>query len=113
MKYLSLFALTLSLNAFASSDCDRVLNDLVELGVVKGTNQTMIDQHKVKLAELAAYQNAFDNHPRTQTFGAYDRELLSSDIANAKADIKRLENDLRGLSQIEPKIKAAAKNRCR
>lgn len=113
MKFLSLFALTLSLNAMAATDCDRVLNDLIELGVTKGTAETLIGHYESRLKSFEVYQRMFDQYPHTQTLGAYDRPLLKEEVKEAQAAIKRLEVELYGVLQVEPRIKARAKERCR
>lgn len=113
MKFLSLLALTLSMNVVAATDCDRVLDDLVELGVTKGVAETLIGEYQGRLKGFEAIQKALDQNPNLQTLGAYDRELLKKDVKDTKAAIRRLEGDLLGVSHVAPRIRALAKERCR
>lgn len=112
MKLLSLIALSLSLNAFAVTDCDRVLEDLMNLGATRGGSQTLIGQHESQLRTLALIQENFDKYPHVLSLGSYDRFSLKEEVKQRKASIKRLELNLYGISEMEPKMKARAKERC-
>ena len=113
MKLFALVALTLSLSAGAATDCDRVLDHLLDLGVSKGTTITMIAEHETNLKSYAVYQENFNKYPSIQTLGAYDRASLKEEVRNTKAAIKRLELNLYGIIQLEPRVKASAKEQCR